>query len=171
MSVRLEAITLDFGNTLVAVPAAGLRAAVRVTAGEIARLGPFALDDVLGAWDEERARQFREELPRFREVDLAVRAVRVLARLRGFGPPPPDESWDDLAAARQSDPAEAADVVGAKRAGWRAAYLDARPADSPLPRSARDASVTADFVIGRLGDLEAALGRLATEHGAWGGSA
>src|SRR6185295_5700585 len=27
----------------------------------------------------------------------------------------------------------AADVVGAKRAGWRAAWLRSRPADSPLP--------------------------------------
>ena len=34
-------------------------------------------------WAEERARQFREEVPQFREVDLAQRLVRVLARLRG----------------------------------------------------------------------------------------
>ena len=32
----------------------------------------------------------------------------------------------------------AADIVGAKRAGWRAAYLASRPGDSPLPGSERD---------------------------------
>ena len=36
----------------------------------------------------------------------------------------------------------AADVVGAKRAGWRPAYLTGRPRDSPLPASERDASAT-----------------------------
>ena len=53
------------------------------------RLGPFELDAFLAIWAEERARQFREEVPQFREVDLADRFVRVLARLRGM--PPPDE--------------------------------------------------------------------------------
>ena len=43
--------------------------------------------DFLAAWGEERARQFREEVPLFRETDLAVRLRRVLARLRGMAPP------------------------------------------------------------------------------------
>lgn len=257
----IEAITLDFGNTLVPVPAAGLRAVVDATAGAMAeRLGPFDRDEVLRVWIEERERQFREEVPQFREVDLAQRVVRVLARMRGMAPPAPDARWDDAAAARVSTPEEAAwavdaysrsfvdslppspvagallahlalryrvailsnwplaltidryaeaqgwtphlvaivvsqrvgtikphpaifaaaraalgdpvpdpaailhvgddwaaDVVGAKRAGWRAAWLRSRPADSPLPGSARDGDAEPDLELDRLEDLEAAL--------------
>ena len=51
----------------------------------------------------------------------------------------------------------AADVVGAKRAGWRAAYLRDRQAGSPLPSSAPDASVMADLELDDLAELEAAL--------------
>ncbi len=240
----IEAVTLDFGNTLVPVPAGALRAVVAITAEAMAaHLGPFEAADVLAAWHEERERQFREEVPQFREVDLAQRVVRILARLRGMAPPPADRRWDDDAAARLADPAEvawavddllagvrrgaaararrrradraagggrgawpssptgrspprstatarssgwaghlaaivvsqrvgtikphpaifaaarsalgdpdpaailhvgddwAADVVGAKRAGWRAAWLASRPEDSPLPGSDRDDSV------------------------------
>ena len=54
----------------------------------------------------------------------------------------------------------AADVVGAKRAGWRAAWLANRPDDSPLPGSERDETVEADAVIETLDDLEAAIVRL-----------
>jgi FMN hydrolase / 5-amino-6-(5-phospho-D-ribitylamino)uracil phosphatase len=53
----------------------------------------------------------------------------------------------------------AADVVGAKRAGWRAAYLDARPHDSPLPGSFRDATVVPDLELARLDELPAAVSR------------
>lgn len=256
----IQAITLDFGNTLVPVPAAGLRGVVAITAGAMAeRLGPFDETEVLRVWAEERDRQFREDVPQFREVDMAERIVRVLARLRGLAVPPADARWDDVAAARLSSPDEvawtvemysgaflealpapdgilpvleglaaryrlailsnwplaatidryaeaagwapylaavvvsqrvgmikphpgifaaaraalgdpepatilhvgddwAADVVGAKRAGWRAAWFTARPGDSPLPGSERDDSVEADLVIDSLGDLEAGLG-------------
>ena len=51
----------------------------------------------------------------------------------------------------------AADVVGAKRAGWRAAYLASRPEDSPLPGSARDGQVEADLDLASLEELEAGL--------------
>ena len=258
----IEAVTLDFGNTLVPVPAAALRGVVAITAQAMAeRLGPFEVADVLTAWHEERERQFREEVPQFREVDLAQRIVRVLARLRGVPPPPQHERWDDEAAARRTDPAEvawavevysaafvealpaapgagalierlardrrvavlsnwplartidryceaagwaehlsaivvsqrvgtikphpaifaaaraalgdpppnavlhvgddwAADVVGAKRAGWRAVWLSTRPDDSPLPGSERDDSVEADAVIASLDELEAVIARL-----------
>jgi FMN phosphatase YigB (HAD superfamily) len=260
----LIAITLDFGNTLVPVSGSGLRRVVDITAAVLAaRSGPFAVDAFLAVWAEERERQFREEIPRFREVDIAQRIVRVLARLRGMEPPPPDVAWDDDAAAGRSSPEEiddatdvysrafveampppaavepflarlaarwrlgvlsnwplgvtidryleaagwtphlaavivsqregvikphpaifraaeaalgiaatdrrrilhvgddwAADVVGAKRAGWRAAYFTGRPAASPLPSSERDDSVRADVEIDALEDLEAALARL-----------
>jgi FMN phosphatase YigB (HAD superfamily) len=240
----VEAVTFDFGNTLVPIDRAGLRRVVERTAEQVAtRLGPFTADSFLAAWAEERERQFREEVPRFREVDLADRFVRVLARLRGMSPPPRDGTWDQAAAERHSTSAEidwavdvysgafvdvmpvppavgpllerlaqhrrlailsnwplattidrfveaagwarhfraifaaalgaiggarpeqvlhvgddwAADVVGAKRAGWRAAFLDARPADSPLPDSVRGTEVEPDLEIAALAELETAL--------------
>jgi HAD superfamily hydrolase (TIGR01509 family) len=258
----IEAVTLDFGNTLVPVPAAALRGVVAITARGMAdRLGPFELERVLDAWHEERERQFREEVPQFREVDLAQRIARILARLRGMVPPSPEAPWDDVVAAAFSDPAEiawavdvysrgfvaalppapgvsallarlapryrlailsnwplaatidqyaeaagwmphlaavvvsqrvgtikphpaifaaarealgspppdrilhvgddwTADVVGAKGAGWRAAWLADRPNDSPLPGSERDDTVEADAVLCSLEELEAAIARL-----------
>jgi FMN phosphatase YigB (HAD superfamily) len=261
--VTIEAITFDFGNTLVPVPAAGLRGVVATTADRIAEeLGPFARDEVLHAWAEERERQFREEVPQFREVDLAERVVRILARLRGMPVPAPELRWDDAVAAGFSSPDEvawavevysrafvsslppapaagallaslaahyrlailsnwplaatidryveaagwaphlqavvvsqrvgtikphpaifaaaggalgdppaasilhvgddwAADVVGAKRVGWRAAYLASRPHDSPLPGSDRTDEVVPDLELASLDDLEAGLDALA----------
>jgi FMN phosphatase YigB (HAD superfamily) len=245
----ISTITFDFGNTLVPVDRAGLRRVVEETATVVVeRLGPFAPEAFLSAWAEERERQFREEVPQFREVDIAERFVRVLARLRGMPPPPADERWDQARAATRSDPAEidwavgayseafvrgmpvdpsiervlaglarhatlailsnwplaatvdryaeaagwlphlraivisqrvgtikphpaifaearrllgdpapdtilhvgddwAADVVGAVRAGWHAAYVTDRPRDSPLPASERDETVEADLEI------------------------
>lgn len=258
----IRAITLDFGNTLVPVPAAGLRGVVAITAAAMARrLGPFDEAEVLRVWAEERERQFREDVPQFREVDLGERLARILARLRGMAAPPAEARWDDAVAARLSSPDEvqwavevysgafvdalpapagvlpvlerlageyslgilsnwplaatidryveaagwaphlaavvvsqrvgvikphpgifaaaraalgdpepagilhvgddwAADVVGAKDAGWRAAWFTSRPADSPLPGSARDDSVEADLVVETLEDLEAELASL-----------
>jgi putative hydrolase of the HAD superfamily len=257
----IAAITFDFGNTLVPVDRAGLRRVVRLTAQQVsARLGPFDVGHFLAAWAEERERQFREEVPRFREVDLADRFVRVLARLRGMPAPPPEVAWDQSSAARHSAPEEiawavetyslafvaalpappavepllarlarhhtlailsnwplaatvdryaaaagwdrhlraivvsqrvgtikphpaifaaahealgrpaarsilhvgddwAADVVGAVRAGWRAAWLDARPADSPLPDSDRDDQVLPDLELQELRELEGLVTR------------
>ncbi len=261
-------ITFDFGNTLCPVPAAGLASVVAALAEAVAE--PYGVDReaFLAAWREERNRQFREEVPRFREADLVVRLGRVLARLRGAGPGP-GERWNDEAAGLRSTPTEialgvevyarafvaglppepwiepflgrlagrarlailsnwplaasidayveaagwarhlsavvvsqrvgmikpdpgifraaeaalaaaaaergeptprpdeilhvgddwAADVVGAKRAGWRAAWLNSRPVDSPLPDSEPDGSVEADLVLARLADLEGALVR------------
>ena len=251
----IRAITFDFGNTLVAVDRAGLRRVVEATGEAVVdRLGPFRLDDFLAIWAEERARQFREEVPRFREVDLADRFVRVLARLRGMPPPSDDVPWDQPAAASRSQPDEidwavgvysaafvrvmppdpsveqtlaslarhatlailsnwplaatidryaeaagwaphlaaivvsqrvgtikpdpaifaearrllgnpepqailhvgddwAADVVGAVRAGWHAAYVRSRPHDSPLPASDRDDTVAADLEIDAVEEL------------------
>ncbi len=258
----IEAVTLDFGNTLVPVPGTALREVVAITARAMAeRLGPFDPGRVLGVWAEERDRQFREEVPQFREVDMAQRIVRILARLRGMPAPPEDARWDDADAAALSDPAEAAwavdvysgafvaalpaapgageviarlaldrrvavlsnwplaatidryceangwtphlaaivvsqrvgtikphpaifaaaqealggpppdrilhvgddwaaDVVGAKRAGWRAAWLASRPEDSPLPGSERDESVEADAVVASISEVPAVVAAL-----------
>jgi HAD superfamily hydrolase (TIGR01509 family) len=47
----------------------------------------------------------------------------------------------------------AADVVGARDAGWRVAYLRGRQADTPLPTSTRDATAVADLEIDHLAEL------------------
>jgi FMN phosphatase YigB (HAD superfamily) len=255
----IAAVTFDFGNTLVPVGRAGLRSVVEATGQAVVdRLGSIELADYLRVWAEERDRQFREEVPRFRETDLAERFVRVLARLRGMAPPPIDVPWDQASAARLStqdevawalevysssfvgrlpphpaagpllellsaryaigivsnwpfaatvdryveamgwspwvrtivvsqrvgvikphpgifaaagrllgDPAPgailhvgddwAADVVGAARAGWRVAYVNRRPPDSPLPSSERDGTVEPDVEVASIGELAAVL--------------
>ncbi len=103
----VRTITFDFGNTLLPVDRAGLRRVVELTADEVvARLGPFDRTAFLDAWAEERDRQFAEEVPQFREVDLEQRFVRVLARLRGLPAPARSERWDDLEAGRLSEPRE-----------------------------------------------------------------
>jgi len=56
----------------------------------------------------------------------------------------------------------AADVVGAKRAGWRAAFVLSRPGDSPLPGSERTAGEEPDLELATLSDLEAGLADLET---------
>jgi HAD superfamily hydrolase (TIGR01549 family) len=258
----LRAITLDFGNTLVPVDRRGLERVVDITARAVVeRSGPFTLEDFLAAWADERERQFREEVPAFREVDLRQRMVRVLARLRGMPVPPTDRPWDDAAAVASSTSDEldfavdaysrafvaglppmpsatpllarlaashrlailsnwplaatidryveasgwsryfvavvvsqrvgtikphpaifraaeraiglgprdapsilhvgddwAADVVGAKGAGWLAAYLRRRPDDSPLPTSSPDGDVEPDLELDSLDQLVAAVG-------------
>ena len=114
-SVRdVSAVTFDFGNTLLAVDRATLSAVVETTARAVAeRLGPWDVREFIDVWAIERERQFREEVPAFREVDLGERFVRVLARLRGFTPPAPDERWDEDAAAAWSTPDEIAWAVDA----------------------------------------------------------
>lgn len=54
----------------------------------------------------------------------------------------------------------AADIVGARRAGVRAAYLDARPDDSPLPSSEPDGSVEPEVVLRDLLEIEPHLASL-----------
>jgi FMN phosphatase YigB (HAD superfamily) len=254
----LQAVTFDFGNTLVPVGGSALQAVVEQMIGTVAAqlegVDPLAFGS---AWDEERERQFAEDVPEGREVDLDRRVIRVLARLRRMRPPARSARWDDTLAATRSTPAEvavavdaysrafvelmpmpvdvgpllarlatrfrlailsnwplaatidayvqaagwrpslqaivvsqrvgtikpdprifrvaeealgcagpailhvgddwAADIVGAKRAGWRAAYLRDRQHGSPLPASRPDGSVVADLEIDSLAGLEAAL--------------
>jgi HAD superfamily hydrolase (TIGR01509 family) len=128
MNDRLEgirAITFDFGNTLVPVGRAALGRVVEVTADAVTeRIAGIDRAAFLAAWAEERERQFREEVPQFREVDLAERLVRIFARLRGMPPPATDERWDQVAAARLADPDEVAWAVEA----YSRAFIEALPA-------------------------------------------
>ncbi len=122
----IGAITFDFGNTLVAVThEAAERVAERTAARVSERSGPFDRGRFLTAWGEERVRQFAEEVPAGREVDVEVRVARVLARMRGMEPPSDDDRWDDLAAAALSEPAERAAAVDA--------YSDAFVAEVAVP--------------------------------------
>jgi HAD superfamily hydrolase (TIGR01509 family) len=118
--LAIRAITFDFGNTLVRVDRAGLLAVVEQTVDDLEQRG-IVRDRAafLAAWAEERDRQFREEVPEFREVEIAPRAVRVLARLRGMQPPPATERWDDVAAAALVMP----DEVAATVSGYSNAFL------------------------------------------------
>jgi HAD superfamily hydrolase (TIGR01509 family) len=254
--INVEVVTYDFGNTLVRVDRAGSRAVAAATAAAVHRAG--IIDDpatFLAVWAEERDRQFREEVPLGREVDLDQRVVRTLARLRGFTAPATGERWDDGRAGALSEPAEiattidaysaafvatmapipdagahlqrmrdrgfrlavlsnwplastidryveahgwsglfaavvvsqrvgaikprpeifaeatrllgvppghilhvgddwAADVVGATRAGWHAAYVRGQQQDTPLPTSAPDGDAMPDLVVDRLMDIE-----------------
>lgn len=129
--LAVAAITIDFGNTLVRVDRAGLRGVVEQASDELARRGiVHDRPAFLAAWTEERERQFREEVPEFREVDIPQRAVRVLARLRGMNPPPADQRWDDPAAAALVDAAEVEQIVDAYSSafvGRMAPVADAGP--------------------------------------------
>jgi FMN phosphatase YigB (HAD superfamily) len=112
--LAVAAITLDFGNTLVRVDRVGLRGVVEETSEVLARRGIVAdRPAFLAAWSEERDRQFREEVPEFREVDIDQRAVRVLARLRGMAPPPAEARWEDGAASELVEPGEVEAIVDA----------------------------------------------------------
>ncbi|HUQ43865.1 MAG TPA: HAD family hydrolase [Candidatus Limnocylindria bacterium] len=125
--LRVAAITLDFGNTLVRVDRPGLRGVVEQTADALLHAGVVAdRDGFLAARSEERDRQFREEVPQFREVDIDQRAVRVLARQRGMAAPPEEHRWDDRAAAAHVRPGEIEAVIDA----YSAAFVDGmRPVD------------------------------------------
>ena len=123
----IVAITFDFGNTLVPVGRDALRRVVELTADGVTRADP-AIDRTafLEAWAEERERQFRENVPQFREVDLAERLVRVFARIRGMTAPPPDRAWDQAGAAAFSTPEEIARAIDV----YSRAFVDGLP---PVP--------------------------------------
>ena len=98
--LAVAAITLDFGNTLVRVDRPGLRGVVERTGDAlVARRIVADRDAFMAAWVEERERQFREDVPEFKEPDIERRAIRVLARVRGMPPPPAKARWDDTSAA------------------------------------------------------------------------
>ena len=158
----IAAVTFDFGNTLVPVTREALHGVVELTADAICLRWPD-LDRAafLAAWAEERERQFREEVPQFREVDLAERLVRVFARLRGMEPPPADERWDQGRAESFSDPADVA--WGVEQ--YSRAFVDGLP-QTPgvgelLTRLAADRSVA----ILSNWPLAATIDRYAEAHG------
>jgi HAD superfamily hydrolase (TIGR01509 family) len=123
----IVAVTFDFGNTLVPVGRDALRRVVELTADGITRADPTVdRTAFLEAWAEERDRQFRENVPQFREVDLAERLVRVFARLRGVAAPAPDGAWDQEGAAAFSTPDEVARAIDL----YSRAFVDGLP---PVP--------------------------------------
>jgi HAD superfamily hydrolase (TIGR01509 family) len=135
--LAVSAITIDFGNTLVRVDRAGLRGVVEDTAGRLVDRGVIGdRGEFLATWVEERDRQFREEVPALREVDIPQRAVRVLARLRGLAPPPPEERWDDAAAGALIDAVEVEAVVDAYSSGFIGRMAPVEDAGSTLERLA-----------------------------------
>jgi FMN hydrolase / 5-amino-6-(5-phospho-D-ribitylamino)uracil phosphatase len=121
----VTAVTLDFGNTLVPIREEELRAVVDRTARAVERLcGPFQPGAFQTAWHDERDRQFSEEVPAMREVDLVQRMGRVLALLRGLAPPTAGERWDDDAAALLSTADERAAAIDA----YSRAFVELVPA-------------------------------------------
>jgi HAD superfamily hydrolase (TIGR01509 family) len=124
---EIEGITFDFGNTLVPVGRAQLDGVVDLTADAVVAADPrIDRGAFLSAWAEERERQFAENVPQFREVDIAERLVRVFARLRGMTAPAAGVGWDQVAAADCSDTVEIDTALGA----YSDAFLAAMP---PVP--------------------------------------
>ncbi|MBI3746549.1 MAG: HAD-IA family hydrolase [Chloroflexi bacterium] len=64
----------------------------------------------------------------------------------------------------------AADVVGARMAGWRAAYLRDQQGDTPLPTSVPTGDVSADLELDALDDLPSRLADPPPVHSAHGGT-
>jgi FMN phosphatase YigB (HAD superfamily) len=165
VTVRLEgiaAITFDFGNTLVPVGPSALRRVVELTADAICGRWPD-LDRTafLAIWSEERARQFREEVPQFREVDLAERLVRVLARLRGMSAPSVDERWDQVRAAERSDPADIDWGVDQ----YSRAFVEGLPATPGVAEMLARLAVDRDLAILSNWPLAATIDRYAEANG------
>ena len=165
MTARLDgiaAITFDFGNTLVPVTRSALQRVVEVTAAGIAADVPgLDPDRFLQVWAEERERQFREEVPQFREVDLAERLVRVFARLRGMSPPAADGRWDQAAAAALSDRSEVADGVEI----YSRAFVDSLPASPSVGAMFARLAAGRNLAILSNWPLAATIDRYAEAHG------
>ena len=137
--LEVAAISLDFGNTLVRIDRASTAAVLADTARVVRERGLAADEDgFLRAWAEERDRQFREELPRGREVDLRERVVRVLARLRGIAPPSEAARWDDAAARRLVAPAEIDVAIEAYGASFVSRMVPVDDAGPTIERLAAD---------------------------------
>lgn len=124
----IEAMTLDFGNTLVPFPRASMDGVLNDTAARAAaRLG-LPGDEFVRVWGEERLRQLAEEVPAGREADMDVRVARVLARLRRVRAPGPEARWRADEVARWSSPEE----VEAILADYSAAFVRLTPVPAEI---------------------------------------
>jgi putative hydrolase of the HAD superfamily len=121
----LEAITFDFGNTLVPFPEGPMAKELRLAAERAAGLVGCSPEQFVEAWAEERLRQFAEDVPDGREADIEVRVGRVLARLRGMAAPPADQRWDDVVAGALARPGEVAAILDS--------YADSFASNTPVP--------------------------------------
>jgi FMN phosphatase YigB (HAD superfamily) len=121
----IEAVTLDFGNTLVPFPDGAMAGLVDETAERAAEAWGLPRGDFARIWTEERRRQFAQDVPDGREADMDIRALRVLARLRGCPAPAADSTWQPGEAERWSDPQEIAAILD-----WYAAAFVRR---TPVP--------------------------------------
>jgi FMN phosphatase YigB (HAD superfamily) len=92
----IQAVTLDFGNTLVPFPAGSGQGVNEATAAHVEERLHLRGGDFGPVWAEERQRQLDEDVPEGREADIPVRIARVLARLRGAAAPADGERWDDV---------------------------------------------------------------------------
>jgi len=91
----LQALSFDFGNTLVPFPGGPMAEVLTLTAAKCAARASSTVEDFTRAWGVERLRQFAEDVPEGREADMDVRARRVLATLRGASVPADGARWDD----------------------------------------------------------------------------
>jgi HAD superfamily hydrolase (TIGR01509 family) len=158
----IAAITFDFGNTLVPVTRSALRQVVEGTADAVCGRWPdLDHEAFLAVWAEERERQFREEVPQFREVDLAERLVRVFARLRGMEPPPADRAWDDPRAAERSDPADVRWAIEQ----YSRAFVDGLPPAPGVGELLERLAATRILAILSNWPLAATIDRYADAHG------
>ena len=161
--LAVAAITIDFGNTLVRVDRPSLRAVVEHTGDALVEQGIITdRAGFMAAWIEERERQFREDIPEFREPDIERRASRVLARLRGFALPPTDGRWDDRAAGALVEAGEVAAVAAAYGAEF-VSRMD------PVPDATETLARLSDrgFALAILSNwpLAATIDRFAVTHG------
>jgi HAD superfamily hydrolase (TIGR01549 family) len=124
----IEAVTLDFGNTLVAFPDGAMKGIVEETAARAAEAWGMPALEFASIWAEERLRQFAFDVPAGREADMDVRAERVLARLRGCPHPAPDADWPPGATSSWSEQREIQAILD-----W---YAAAFVRQTPVPRGA-----------------------------------
>jgi HAD superfamily hydrolase (TIGR01509 family) len=158
----IGAITFDFGNTLVPVTRTTLHRVVELTADAVCgRWTDLDRPAFLTVWAEERERQFREEVPQFREVDLAERLVRVLARLRGMRPPAADERWDGGRAAELSSPSDVA--WGVEQ--YSRAFVEGLPPTPGVTELLARLAAERDLAILSNWPLAATIDRYADAHG------
>jgi FMN phosphatase YigB (HAD superfamily) len=159
----IRAVTFDFGDTLVPVSAPAFRAVVREAASDVVdRMGLGDREAFLAAWVEERDRQMREDVPEGREMDMARRFARLIARSRGMPAPPPDARWDDAAVDAIVDPAEVAWALDAYRDRWVAGIPVPHGVDRVL------AAVAAARPVGILSNWpHAATIEAFVEHAGW----